>query len=170
MTPEEEVKRRKLEQGQAPEESSEDSDSSQALKNKMLLAKQKTITMPTEEEAMLARDNLKLKSIARYKTIMDGDLQCFQDIENQLIDMAMVKRKAFDDSSMEEYERAIESDLEERGLNNPDCYFGRRSDNSELLGSVNSSQDYWQRFEDKQKLHKYRGRSLIARNNANSVA
>ena len=43
----------------------------------------------------------------------------------------------------------IEQDIAHRGLNNPDMNFGRRSENSELLGSVNSSQDYWQRIETK---------------------
>ena len=116
---------------------------------------------------MLARDNLKIKTIAKYKTIREGDMHLYQDIENQMVDLAMCKAKAFEDSSIEEYERAIESDLEERGLNNPDNNFGRRSDDSELLHSVASSQNYWQKLVDKRQIHKERGRSLLAHDNQN---
>ena len=76
---------------------------------------------------MIERDNLKIKSIAKYKTIKDGDMQMYQDIENAMIDLATCKGVAFSDSSMEEVEREIESDLEERGINNPDNFFGRKS-------------------------------------------
>ena len=55
----------------------------------------------------------------------------------------MCKGLAFEESSIEEYERAIESDIEDRGMNNPDFNFGRNSQNSELLRSVRSSNDYW---------------------------
>ena len=82
----------------------------------------------------------------------------------------MCKGKAFDDSSMEEKERAIESELDGRGLNNPDNNFGRRSDNSELLGSVISDEDYWQDLIDSKRVQKERGRSLIARTNVNIFA
>ena len=44
---------------------------------------------------------------------------------------------------MEEKERAIESDLDDRGLNDVDNNFGRRSQNSELLGSMHSDDNYW---------------------------
>lgn len=54
---------------------------------------------------------------------------------------------------MEEYERGIESDLDDRGLNNPDANFGRRSNNSELLGSIASDDNYWQEIVDKRKIH-----------------
>ena len=42
----------------------------------------------------------------------------YTEIDNHLIDLATIKGKAFDDSSMEEYEREIESDMEARGVNN----------------------------------------------------
>lgn len=57
--------------------------------------------------------------------------------------MAYLKGRAFDDSSMEEMEREIISELSDRGLNNIEANFGRRSENSEALGSVKSSQDYF---------------------------
>ena len=92
---------------------------------------------------MLARDDLRIRTMAQYKAVKAGDAQMFQDIENQMIDLALCKGLAFEDSSIEEFERGVDSDLEDRGLNNPDCHFGRRSQNSELLGSVAASQDYW---------------------------
>ena len=68
--------------------------------------------MEKEEEAMLARDNLKIKTLAKYKTMRMGDVQMYQDIENNMMDLAACKGVAYEDESMEEYERAIESDLE----------------------------------------------------------
>lgn len=68
----------------------------------------------------------------------------FLDIENKMIDMATLKGKCFEDSSMEEYEHEIESEIEKRGLNSAELNFGRRSDNSELHNSIRSSHDYWQ--------------------------
>ena len=95
-------------------------------------------------EALLARDNLRIKTIAQYKSIKAGDISMYTDIENRMIDIATCKGKALEDSSIEEYERAIESDMEERGVKKAENNFGRRSDNSELLKSVRSSEDYWQ--------------------------
>lgn len=65
--------------------------------------------------------------------------------------MATIKGKAFEDSSMEEAEREVISDLSHRGLYNLEMNFGRKSDNSEALFSAHSSQDYW---EDKILEHK----------------
>ena len=107
---------------------------------------------------MLVRDNLKTRTMAQYKAIQDGQIQLYQDIENQLVDLAFCKGKAFSDSSMEEKERSIESSLDERGLNNPNFNFGRQSTNSELLQSVKSSEDF---FEDLS--HRFK------KNNANNV-
>lgn len=39
--------------------------------------------------------------------------------------MAAIKGRAFDDSSMEEMEREVISELSNRGLNNPDANYGR---------------------------------------------
>ena len=85
--------------------------------------------------------------MAKFKALRDGEMQMYTDIENRLIDLATMKGAAFEDDSMEEKEREIESDMEERGINNVDNNYGRRSNNSELLGSVNSSQDFWQKIE-----------------------
>ena len=119
---------------------------------------------------MLARDNLRIKTLAKYKSLRDGDIQMYQDIENQMVDLAMCKGKAFDDSSMEEKEREIESDLDHRGLNTQDNHFGRQSENSERLLSVASEDDYWQTLVDKRKNHLDRQRTTMARQNVNKVA
>lgn len=66
---------------------------------------------------------------------------------------------------MEEMERELISDLSDRGLNNPETHFGRKSDDSEALFSVNSSQDYWQ---NKIELRKNRTRTVRARNEINN--
>ena len=68
----------------------------------------------------------------------------YDEIEKDLLDMAYLKRAAFNDSSIEEMEREIISELSHRGLNTIEANFGRRSENSEALNSVKSSQDYWQ--------------------------
>ena len=44
-----------------------------------------------EAEAMLARDNLKIKMMARYKALKQGQIQAFLDIENELTDLAQCK-------------------------------------------------------------------------------
>ena len=63
----------------------------------------------------------------------------FSDIENDLVDLAAVKGLAFENSSMEESEREIFEQIdEEKALRGIDDYDGRRSQNSELLKSVQS--------------------------------
>ena len=57
--------------------------------------------------------------------------------------MATIKGKAFSSESMEEMEREIISELSHRGLNNADANYGRKSEDSEALHSIRSSQDYW---------------------------
>ena len=64
-----------------PRPASTDSEDSAANKKKILLARVKN-KAPDEEEQMLARDNLKIKTIAKYKTIMAGDINMYTDIEN----------------------------------------------------------------------------------------
>ena len=92
---------------------------------------------------LLARGSLKCKNIAMYKCLRDGDLDMYDEIENQMLDLATVKGKAFEDSSVEEMEREVISELSHRGLNNPEANFGRQSDDSEAHISVHSSIDYW---------------------------
>ena len=53
------------------------------------------------------RDNLRYKAMAKYKTLRDGEIQMFSDIENELVDLAAVKGIAFENSSIEESEREI---------------------------------------------------------------
>ena len=65
-----------------------------------------------EAVAMLERDNLRIRTITKYKTIKENKHNNFLDIENELTDLAYCKGKAFSDSSMEEMERAIESELD----------------------------------------------------------
>ena len=116
-----------------------------------------------EEEELVARDNLKIKTLAKYKTLKDGDIKMYQDIENKMIDLAICKGKCFDDSSMEEMEHEVESDFEKRDLNKAEMNFGRRSENSELHESIRSSHDYWQEVENKYAKHKRRDRTLKAK-------
>lgn len=60
-------------------------------------------------------------------------MHLYTQIENHMCDMATIKGRAFEDSSMEEMEREIISELSDRGLNNPDANFGRKSENSEAI-------------------------------------
>lgn len=96
-------------------------------------------------------NDLKMKSMAKYKCIKDGDLVMYKELEDELVDMPAVKGRAFDDSSMEEMEREIISDLSKRGLNNPEMNFGRKSDNSEALFSAHSSKDFFDEKIEKRK-------------------
>lgn len=95
-------------------------------------------------EALVERNDLKVKSMAKYKELKKGNFDKAVKIEQNLVDLAACKGTAFSDSSMEEHERAVESDLEADGKNNENANFGRRSNNSEALESVNSEEDYWQ--------------------------
>ena len=89
-------------------------------------------------------NHLKIKSIAKYKSLKSSDLKQYDDIQNGLLDLPAIKGKAFEDSSMEEMEREVISDLSHRGLNNYEMNYGRKSENSEALFSAHSSQDYWE--------------------------
>ena len=78
-----------------------------------------------------------------------------------MLDLAELKGKAFSDSSIEEMEREVISQLSERGLNTFEANFGRKSENSEELQSIHSSIDFWQeKLEDR----KMRARTNRARN------
>lgn len=66
----------------SPKPASTDSEDSAANKKKMLLAKALAKAPPDETEQMLARDNLKIKTLAKYKTIEAGEIHMYQDIEN----------------------------------------------------------------------------------------
>lgn len=115
------------------------------------------------------RDNLRIKTIAKWKTLRDGDINMYTEIENNLLDLASIKGKAFSDSSMEEKERSIESDLEKRGLSHPDTHYGRQSENSERIGSVLSEDNFWQTLElGKKKSAPERTRTLIAKKLTNA--
>lgn len=160
-TPEKEKQRRKLEDGESSTDS-ENINNDQAKKVKQLKGEPKA-KKRNEEEELVARDNLRIKTMAQFKSLCDGDLMMFTDIENKLIDMATIKGKCFEDSSMEEDEREVDSDLEQRGLLSPEHNFGRRSDNSELHNSIRSSQDYWQKIENKYAKHAARERTLKAK-------
>ena len=67
-------------------------------------------------------------------------------------------------AEIEEDEREIESELDRRGLNNMDANYGRRSQNSEQLQSIRSSQDFWQKIESKYHKKAQRERTIRAKN------
>ena len=92
-----------------------------------------------EADTLLCRDNLKIKQIAKYNCLLNQEWGRYDEIEKDLLDMAYLKRAAFNDSSIEEMEREIISELSHRGQNNMEANFGRRSENSEALNSVRSS-------------------------------
>ena len=54
-----------------------------------------------EDNLAQARNNLKFKSMAKYKALADGEIQMYTDIENQLVDLAICKGIACDDSDIE---------------------------------------------------------------------
>ena len=79
------------------------------------------------------------------------------------MDLAYCKGKAFSDSSMEEMERAIDSNLERRGMNSIDYNFGKKSQDSEAQASIDSELNYWQDFNPLDDKHKGRIRTIEAR-------
>ena len=50
------------------------------------------------------RENLKHRTMAKYKAILDGEIQMYTDIENRMINLAQCKGIAGEDSSLEEFE------------------------------------------------------------------
>lgn len=77
-------------------------------------------------------------------------MDIFNEIEDQVVEFAAIKGMVCD-SSVEEFERFVQDDYKERGLDTQECHFGRRSENSELHDSIHSSKDYWQEFMEKQE-------------------
>ena len=153
------VLRKAKEKAKAEQDSSFDSED-QALRQKHIneqLKKHKNKGQEQEKaqkdvNALLSkRDDLKIKAMAKYRCVQDGDIHMFSEIENQMLDMATIKGKAFDDSELMEEEFEILDELSDRGLNNPDNNFGRQSGDSEALHSVRSSEDYWQNLLDQRQ-------------------
>ena len=62
------------------------------------------------------RENLKFKSMAKYRALMDGEVHMYTDIENGMLDLALCKGLACDDTSVEESEREIEERLKKERL------------------------------------------------------
>ena len=94
-----------------------------------------------KNEAITDRDDLKFRSIAAYKAISKGDVQFFKEIKKKQIDLAQCKGYGLSDSSIEESDRQYTSIRREENDLDDD---GRRSDNSEAVDSVRSSEDYWE--------------------------
>ena len=68
---------------------------------------------------MPVRD-VRVKQIAKYKSLKEGNLTLHDELDGELLDMAEIKRLAFEDSSIEEMEREVISDLSDRGMNVPE--------------------------------------------------
>ena len=62
------------------------------------------------------RDDLKFRTMAKYKAVRDGDILMFDEIDQRVVDLAACKGKALDDSEFEEEEREIEEMLKEEQL------------------------------------------------------
>ena len=77
--------------------------------------------------------------MAKYKVLQDGEMQMYTDIENELMELAIIKGIACDDSDVENSEREIEAELTLRRIAGNDSHDGRRTDNSEKLHSIRSS-------------------------------
>ena len=120
-------------------ESFASSDSSQTRRKKKQNVQKKRDALDPEKAI------LKYKTLAKYKALKQGEMQMYTDIENNLVELALCKGLACDDTSVEESERAIEEQLNKVKKIRPedDDYDGRRSENSELLDSVRSSMDFW---------------------------
>ena len=134
-------------------EDSEDDDPEQAAERR------KKILEQAETQRLLAKNDLKIKTMAKFKSLMSGELDEYQKIQEDRVDLAYCKGKAFEDSSMEERERSIESEHIKRGLMTEANNFGRNSENSELNGSIMSNDDYWQQLKSREDKHKHRKRT-----------
>ena len=109
-------------------DSEDQAERAKAMKAQETLRRKKGKTGDSKDgkDALLQRrDDLRIKTIAKFKAVRDGDLDMYDEIENQMLDMAAVKGKAFDDSEIIEDELEILEDLSDRGMNNPEANFGR---------------------------------------------
>ena len=130
-----------LEDVESSGSASYNSDENQKKKKKEALVKVNNL----EPE----RENLKHRTMAKYKAVLDGEIQMYTDIENRMINLAQCKGiAAGDDSSLEEFEEELQEQLTKRKkMCNQSDYDGRRSSNSEMLKSVRSSKNYWQGYD-----------------------
>lgn len=100
------------------------------------------------------RDDLKFRSIAAYKAIKVGDVELFKDIKGKKVDLAQCKGYGLSDSSIEESDRKHNnSRKKEHGY--MDDEDGRRSENSEAVKSIRSSESYWEDLEEKEKKKRF---------------
>ena len=131
-----------------PIESSDDDIPGVKLANRKSKSKRNVV----EED--FRRDDLKFRTMAQYKAVKEGDVLMFDEIDRRAYDLAAIKGKALEDSEFEEEEREIDEMLDEEKKDRKQedkSNYGRRSDNSELLKSVHSDKNYWQRIDDKAK-------------------
>ena len=118
---------------------SEDSVNHQKFKNNAFL----------DEELEKEKSKLKFKNMAAYRALKEGETQIYVDIENDLLDLPFKKGLACNNERIEISERGLIEDIEQIKKERRDrTYDGRRSDDSELLDSVRSSEDYWNDYGD----------------------
>ena len=88
--------------GVLEDEHSSDSASFNSDENKKKKKQQAALKQVNNLEP--ERENLKHRTMAKYKAILDGEIQMYTDIENRMINLAQCKGIAGDDSSLEEFE------------------------------------------------------------------
>lgn len=87
----------------------------------------------TKENFLLARDNLRFKSLAQYRAINDGDVMRYELIENNALTQAAVRGLATRHPSIEDFQAHKDNDyfmLENLSLEGSD-EFPRDGDNSD---------------------------------------
>jgi hypothetical protein len=95
------------------------------------------------------REDLKIRTIAKFKAMRDSDLHLYDDLDSGKIDLAHVKGLAFEDSEFEEEERILNHMRNVKKQKDEDTSSdGRRSSNSELRVSVRSSYNYFMKLEE----------------------
>ena len=77
------------------------------------LRRARNISKSKKFEEDFKRDDLKFRSMAKYKAVRDGDILMFDEIDRKVYDLAAVKGKALEDSEFEEEEREIDEMLKE---------------------------------------------------------
>ena len=77
------------------------------------LKRARNISKSKKFEEDFKRDDLKFRTMAKYKAVRDGDILMFDEIDRKVYDLAAVKGKALEDSEFEEEEREIDEMLKE---------------------------------------------------------
>eukprot|EP00347_Sterkiella_histriomuscorum_P001915 403370180 len=101
------------------------------------------------------RDDLKYKTLAKYKAVCNGDILSYDLIDQGLMRRPSIRALALENTSIEEFERELQQNASE--YEDPNKPSGRHSsiDNfDERQSNVRSSREYWQEINTQDSKYK----------------